>query len=99
MISAEMLKERGNGIIHGLPAVMSAVQQSDAIPPDWSWLSQSRKGKGTDRTTTITMALHCSVYQAKHRSSAADVNSISSASFRSLSSQGSHLVSRQWTRS
>ena len=34
-ISAEMLKAGGEAMIHGLHAVLSAVWQTGAIPPDW----------------------------------------------------------------
>lgn len=34
-ISAEMLKARGEAMIHRLYAVLSHVYQSDALPRDW----------------------------------------------------------------
>lgn len=61
-ISAKLLRPRDPAMIRGLQDVLSAVGQSDTIPPAWKGccLSLSGEGKGTGTATTIFAVLFCS---------------------------------------
>lgn len=64
-ISTVMLKTEGEAMIHEMNAVVYALCQSDIIPSQFYTGLVVLILKGTEKTATITTALHCSYYRVK----------------------------------